>query len=145
MDNYKKTRISLILILNSCFLILNMVSIIKSLRGFKFAFRGIYIFFKNENNARIHLLASIVVLFLGFYFKITSYEWLWITLAIGLVWMSEAFNTAIEKLVDIVSPEFNLKAGEIKDLSAGAVLMAAAVALVIGIIVFKDYITDFGF
>ena len=117
-----------------------MLSIIKSLKSFKYAFRGIWLFFKNENNARIHLLASVVVIAAGCYFRLKQNEWLWISLAIGLVWSSEAFNTAIEKLVDLVSPEYNSKAGEVKDLAAGAVVMAAGVALVIGILIFKDYL-----
>jgi diacylglycerol kinase len=115
------------------------ISIIKSVKSFQFAFKGIWYFFKEENNAKIHLLASVLVISLGFYFKIVLQEWLWITLAIGLVWMAEAFNTAIEKLVDLVSPGFNPKAGEIKDLAAGAVVFAAMVALVIGILIFKNY------
>jgi diacylglycerol kinase len=120
-----------------------MVSILKSIKSFQYAFKGIWFFFKEENNAKIHLLASIVVVALGFFFKISIEEWLWITLAIGIVWMAEAFNTAIEKLVDLVSPGYNKQAGEIKDLAAGAVVFAATVALVIGILIFKNYFIGF--
>lgn len=119
-----------------------MISIRKSTKSFRYAFRGICFLFKNENNARIHLLASVAVIVLGFYFGITLAEWLWIAFSIGLVWIMEALNTAIEKLVDLVSPGFNPKAGEIKDLAAGAVLIAAGVAVVVGVLVFKDYVFD---
>lgn len=117
-----------------------MISVVKNLKSFRYAFKGIYALFKNENNARIHLVASIAVVILGFYFKISTADWCWLTVAIGFVWVIEGINTAIEKIVDLVSPEFNQKAGEIKDLAAGAVLIAAGVSIAIGILVFKNYI-----
>lgn len=113
-----------------------MININKCLKSFTFAFKGIYRFFRNENNARVHLLASVLAIGAGFYFRLTSREWLWILLSIGLVWTAEAFNTAIEKLVDLVSPQFDPRAGEIKDLAAGAVLMTALFALIAGLIIF---------
>ena len=119
-----------------------MFSITKCFRSFRFAFNGIWLFFKNENNARIHLFASVLVIAFGFYVQLPTTSWLWIVVAIGLVWMAEAFNTAIEKLVDLVSPGFNSKAGEIKDLAAGAVIFAALVAFTIGILIFKDYFIE---
>jgi diacylglycerol kinase len=76
-----------------------MINFSKSIRSFKFAKNGICIFFKDENNARVHLLASIIVLVAGFYFELNRNEWLWITLAIAVVWITEAMNTAIEKIV----------------------------------------------
>ena len=88
----------------------------------------------------MHLLASLFVLFFGFYFQIKSNEWLWIILAISLVWITEAINTAIEKLVDFVSPDFDERAGAIKDLAAGAVLFAAIASVIIGSIVFGPYL-----
>jgi diacylglycerol kinase len=115
-----------------------MFSIKKNIKSFKYAFKGIWLFFRNENNARIHLFASILVICLGIFLQISLNHWLWITLAIGIVWMAEAFNTAIEKIVDFISPEYNKQAGEIKDLAAGAVIFAALVAFIIGILVFKD-------
>lgn len=115
-----------------------MFSIKKNIKSFKYAFKGIWYFFKNENNARIHLFASLLVISLGAFLQISINQWSWITLAIGLVWMAEAFNTAIEKIVDFISPEYNKQAGEIKDLAAGAVIFAALVALIIGVLVFKD-------
>lgn len=113
-----------------------MIRITKCLKSFKFALKGIYYFFKNENNARVHLLASVVVIAAGIICRLERSEWFWIILSIAIVWITEALNTAIEKLVDLVSPEFNHKAGTIKDLAAGAVLFAALFALIIGSVIF---------
>lgn len=117
-----------------------MIDIPKSLRSFNFALKGIGHFFKTENNARIHLLAAVVVVGAGFYFQLSRSEWLWIVLAISLVWITELLNTAIEKLVDLVSPQENPKAGRIKDLAAGAVLFAASAAVIIGLLIFLPHI-----
>jgi diacylglycerol kinase len=94
-----------------------------------------YLFF-HQHNAWIHLVAAAVAVFLGFFLKITVTEWLFVVAAIGFVLSAEAFNTAIEQLVDRVSPEKNPEAGRIKDIGAGAVLLAAATALVIGLVIF---------
>ena len=110
--------------------------ILKCIRSFKFAFRGLYILVKNENNAKVHLIASILVVGLGFFFKITSIEWLWIFLSISLIWMAEAFNSAVEKLVDLVSPNFHPIAGAVKDMAAGAVLCVAIFSAICGAIIF---------
>src|ERR1700751_3133309 len=97
--------------------------ILKTLKSFRYAFTGIMLVLKNENNAKIHLLATIAVLITGFYLRISFRDWCWLLSAIALVWITETINTAIEKLVDLVSPQQNEKAGVIKDISAGAVLI----------------------
>jgi diacylglycerol kinase len=86
------------------------------------------------------LFATVVVIFLGFYFNVSQSEWLWLVLAIGIVLIIEVVNTAIEKLVDIQFPTLNPKAGIIKDIAAAGVLLAAATALIIGAIIFYKYI-----
>jgi len=91
---------------------------------------------KTQLNFKIHLTAIIAVLFTGWYFELNSSEWLWIILAIGLVLVSELLNTAIELLVDLVSPGFNAQAGKVKDIAAGAVLVAAVIAVCIGAVIF---------
>ncbi len=113
-----------------------MIKINKCLKSFSFAVKGIYILFKNENNARVHLLTSVLVVFAGIFLHIEKGEWLWISLAITLVWVTEAINTAIEKIIDLYSPEFNPKAGVIKDLAAGSVLMTSIFAIVVASIIF---------
>jgi diacylglycerol kinase (ATP) len=104
--------------------------------SFVYAFNGLKTFIHTEPQAIIHLLAIVVVTFVGYFFKISQTEWFVIVLSIGLVLVAEIVNTAIEKLTDMVSPEINPKAKVVKDLAAGAVLMASITALVIGLLVF---------
>lgn len=87
-------------------------------------------------NFQIHLVATILVGIAGWYFQLSGNEWLWIVLAIGLVLVAELLNTAIELLVDLVSPEFNVKAGKVKDVAAGAVIVAAFISVIIAAIIF---------
>lgn len=113
-----------------------MIDIQKFIRSVGFALEGIVTLIKSENNARIHLLASILVISAGFYFNISSSDWNWIILAISLVWVSEAFNTAIETLVDLASPEIHPLAKKVKDIAAAGVLIAAAFAVFVALKVF---------
>jgi diacylglycerol kinase (ATP) len=113
----------------------------KRLNSFGYALKGIAAAFRYESNMKLHVLAAIEAIFLGWFFNIKTSEWCWLVLAIGLVWMAEIFNTALEKLTDLVSPDYNELAGKAKDLAAGAVLMAAFTALAIGILIFWPYVT----
>lgn len=110
--------------------------IIRRFRSFDFALNGLRIFFTTQTNALIEILATVVVVGAGLYFNLTLFEWALIILAIGIVFIAEIFNTSIEFLTDLVSPEHNKTAGIVKDLAAAGVLMAAIVALVLGAIVF---------
>jgi diacylglycerol kinase (ATP) len=110
------------------------------LASFKYAFRGIWLVVKKEHNMWIHLLAAFSVIVLGFIFQITGTEFILIILCIGLVFIAEIINTAIEKLADIVSPRPNEKLRTIKDMAAGAVLVSAIVALISGILVFWPHL-----
>lgn len=112
----------------------------KYVQSFGYAFSGIKKVFLAERNFRFHSLAAILVVSLGFTLNITQTEWLFVVLAIGMVITAEALNTAIEKLVDLVSPEKNTKAGWVKDVAAGAVLLASICAFVIGLLVFVPYL-----
>ena len=107
----------------------------KFFKGFYFAFNGIKYSLKTQLNFKIHGFLSVIALLLSYFLRITLNEWLWIIAAIALVLIVELINTAIEILVDLVSPEFNVKAGLIKDISAAAVLMAAIFAFLIGFII----------
>lgn len=104
--------------------------------SFGFAFQGLITFFKTQHNAWIHLLATIVVITLGFVLKVNRVEWCWLIISIGFVFAAEMFNTAIEFLTDLVSPQFHPLAKKVKDVAAGAVLIAALSAVAIGLIVF---------
>ena len=118
------------------------ISIRKSLRSFRYAFNGLREVTRNENNFRFHLLAAALTLSLAFHFSITPTEWLFVILFIGLVTVAEAFNSALEKLIDWQSPEHNPWAGKIKDMAAGAVLLASVAALSGGIIIFYKYFVE---
>jgi diacylglycerol kinase len=106
------------------------------LKSFTHAFNGIKTFFQIEHNSWIHIVATLVVICLGKFFNLNKYEWCLLAIAIGIVFISEIFNTAIEVLTDIVSPEYSEKAKRVKDLAAGGVLIASITALIIGLIVF---------
>ena len=108
----------------------------KRLESFKYAFAGIRGLFKTEPNAIIHLIAAVLAIGLGFYFSISITEWCFVIFAIVFVFIAEAFNTAIEHLTNLVSPEYNELAGKTKDAAAAAVLFAAIGAAIVGIIIF---------
>ncbi|MCB2221966.1 MAG: diacylglycerol kinase family protein [Bacteroidetes bacterium] len=108
----------------------------KRLDSFGHAFHGILFAVKTQINLKIHLLIAIVVIAVGFFFGISKLEWLIIILVIGMVISAEIFNTSIEILTDLVSPEENKKAGRVKDLAAGAVLVSAIAAVVLGLLIF---------
>ena len=99
----------------------------KQLRSFGYAWKGIRCCIGKEQNLSFHLIATAVV----------------VILCIGVVIAAELFNTAIEKLVDLVSPQQHPVAGQVKDIAAGAVLVCAATAAIIGLIVFIPYLTRF--
>jgi diacylglycerol kinase len=103
--------------------------------GFVFAFNGIKYTFKTQLNFRVHCFAAIVLIGLCFYLELNKTEWLWIIAAMAIVFMAELANTAIETLVDLVSPEYNINAGRIKDIAAALVLIAAVMSLAIGILI----------
>jgi diacylglycerol kinase (ATP) len=111
-------------------------SITARLKSFTYAFKGVLHIYSKEHNMWIHLLATIIVILSGCYYHISSTEWIAVCIAIGFVISAELFNSAIEKLVNLVSPGVHPLAGLIKDIAAGAVLIAAITAAVIGIIVF---------
>ena len=108
----------------------------KRLRSFKNAFSGIYCLVKYEHNARIHLFVLIIVLLAGIFLRISSSGWIAIVIAIGLVFISECFNTAIEYLADAVSEEYNEKIKRAKDVAAAGVLISAIISVIIGLTVF---------
>lgn len=108
----------------------------KRAKSFVYAFAGIKELIKKEHNAWIHCFATICVIVCGIFFNISRMEWIAVSICIGMVLMAEAFNSAIERLTDIVSPEYNKKAGKVKDLAAGAVLLAAISAATVGLIIF---------
>ena len=112
----------------------------KRIKSFGYAFKGIASLIKKEHNAWIHCLAIVVVTLAGLYFGITNTEWCIVVLCFGMVLAAEGFNTAIERLVDLVSPDYHPIAGDVKDVAAGAVLICAIAAAIVGMIVFIPYL-----
>lgn len=108
----------------------------KFFRSFSYALRGIGTVFKEEFNATVHLLAAMVAIVLGIVLKVAWFEWIILVLVMGGVFAMELINTSIEHLADLYSRELNPKIKKIKDLAAGAVLVASITALVIGLIIF---------
>lgn len=106
------------------------------IKSFSYAFQGLKTFFQTQHNTWIHILATIVVVLLGNIVKLTYTEWCWIIIAIALVFITEMLNTAIEFLTDLVSPNFHPLAKKTKDVAAGAVLVAAIIAVILGLMVF---------
>lgn len=108
----------------------------KLLRSFGYAYSGLSEMVKSEQNVRLHLLVTICVIIAGFLLKITLIEWCLVLICISLVWVAEAFNTAIERLTDHIFKERHQTARMVKDISAGAVLVCAIIAAVCGVIIF---------
>ena len=106
------------------------------LKSFKYAWEGIVSFFRWEHNAQIHLAITLMVLVLSVTLGLTKWEAIAVVFSIALVWIAEMFNTAIEKSIDFVSTEYHREIKLIKDISAGAVLIAAVTAAVVGCIIF---------
>ena len=111
-------------------------SIKKRLKSFEYAFKGLSHAISTQHNIWIHLLATALIIWAGFHYCLNGTEWCIILLSIGLVLGLEIINSSIESLTDMVSPEYDKLAGKVKDMAAGAVLLAAIVTAVIGFIVF---------
>ena len=108
----------------------------KRLAGFKYAFNGIWLLLRNESNALLHCIIGTCAIAAGFVLKISAMEWIAVVIVCGCVFTTEALNTAIEKLADVVSPEYNEAIKKVKDLSAAGVLFMAIAAAVTGFIIF---------
>jgi diacylglycerol kinase len=112
----------------------------KHLASYQYAFRGIWNAFRYENNMVIHLAAAVAVLLVNYLLRVTNTEWLITLMLIGLAWMAEIFNTAIEKLADRVSKDHDPLIGQAKDLAAGAVLIICLIAVVCACVIYLPYV-----
>jgi diacylglycerol kinase len=108
----------------------------RRIASFGHAGRGVWLALRSEVHLRFHAAATVVVLGLGLYCRLGRLEWALLALAIAGVWAAELMNTAIEALTDLASPDYHPLAGKAKDVAAGAVLLAALGALVVGALVF---------
>ena len=107
--------------------------------SFGHAGRGVWSALRSEVHLRLHAVATVVVIGLGFYSGLSRLEWALVALAVAGVWAAELMNTAIEALTDLASPAYHPLAGKAKDVAAGAVLLAALGALVVGALVFVPH------
>ncbi len=115
-------------------------SLVARAKSFTHAGRGLGVFIKSTHNAWLHLVAFIIVFALGVYFRVSEFEWIALVFAAGFVFVAEAFNTAIEIDIDLTSPEYHPFARDTKDVAAGAVLVSAFTAFIIGLIIFVPHI-----
>jgi len=106
------------------------------IRSVRYALRGLWLLITTEHSIISQLIIGGIMCVLGFYFEISSTEWMFQTLAIGMILTAESLNTAIEKLCDYLQPNFDEKIGFVKDLAAGAVTFAAIAAVIIGGIIY---------
>lgn len=117
----------------------------KEVNSFRNAFRGIALLFREELHARIHALAVVCIVILGFWLGLAAWEWCAILICMGVVFGLEAVNTAVERLSDRVSTEHHPLAGKAKDVAAGAVLIAVLFFAVVWGIIFLPKLLDFFF
>lgn len=108
--------------------------------SFYYAFKGIHTLLRTQPNAVLHLAATVLAIGAGFAFSISRAEWLALIIVITLVWMAEAFNTALEFLTDLASPHYHPLAGKAKDVAAAAVLLAAIGAALAGLLIFGPHV-----
>jgi diacylglycerol kinase (ATP) len=118
----------------------NFLTFTGRLRSVKCALQGIQIMLKSQHNAWIHSAATLMVTVVGVALGLSAWEWCWIVLAIVSVWTAEALNTAFEFLTDVASPTFHPIAAKAKDVAAGAVLLSAVGAVVIGVLVLGPHV-----
>jgi undecaprenol kinase len=114
----------------------------KFIRSFWYAWRGLARLIASEQNAQVHLFAAIVVGLAAYYLDLNRIEATIVFFAVALVFAVEITNTAIEKLLDVVHPQSHSQIAYVKDALAGAVLIAASIAVIVGLLVFYPHLTD---
>jgi len=112
----------------------------KRLQSIGYALNGVKTLLSTQAHARLHLLATLLVIGAGFFVRLRRWEWVAILLCIGMVWLAEALNTALEFLADEVSLEQRERIGKSKDVAAGGVLITAIVAITIAALVFWNHL-----
>jgi diacylglycerol kinase (ATP) len=118
-------------------------SVLARIRSFRFAIAGLAYMLRSQQNAQVHLAITVIVCGAGLLMGISAADWRWLVIAISLVWIAETVNTAFEYLCDVVSPGLHDGVAKAKDIAAGAVLVAAATAVVIGLLVFLPYMAHY--
>lgn len=122
--------------------IFNIISFSRLFKSFGYAAQGIAFALKTQQNARLHLLATIIVCLSGLWLHVTANDWRWLIGCITLVWFSEIMNTAFEHICDVVMPELHISVKRAKDVAAGAVLICVIGATIIGMLTLFPYLTS---
>lgn len=117
-------------------------ALLRRAQSLSHATRGLVLFVKTTPNAWIQMVICLCVIAGGVFFGITPTEWLFIIIASGTVFVSEAFNTAIEIDIDLTSPEYHPYARDTKDVAAGAVLLSSCMAVLVGCVIFIPYLLE---
>jgi diacylglycerol kinase (ATP) len=110
--------------------------IINRLHAFKYAAKGFWLLITTENSIIAQVIIAVIMTIIGFIMHLSATEWMFQTLAIGLILVAESLNTGIEKMADFVHPDYHKKIGFIKDISAGAAFFAAIIAVIIGLFIY---------
>ncbi|NJX15221.1 diacylglycerol kinase family protein [Tamlana crocina] len=110
--------------------------LINRAKSVRYAFKGALLLLKTEPSIKIQFCIAVLVSIAGFYFEISTTEWMIQILAIALVMSIEGANTAIEEIANFIHPEYHIKIGKIKDLAAGAVFIASVFAVIVGLIIY---------
>ena len=118
-------------------------SIAGRIKSFRYAIQGIILMVKSQHNAWLHATASILVMLIAAFFRLSPAEWCWMVIAIMAVWTAEALNTALEFLADVASPEFHPLVEKAKDVAAGAVLISAGGSVIIALLILGPYTLRF--
>jgi len=106
-----------------------------TIEAFRFAFSGLWYTLRTQRNMRVHLFIAAVVAVVGLWLRLSADQWAVLALTSGLVLVTEMTNTVIEKLVDLVCPDYHPLAKIVKDVMAGAVVLAAIVAVIVGLLI----------
>jgi diacylglycerol kinase len=112
------------------------------IKSFKYSIKGLAKTFKEEPNLKIQSIIGIIIIIAGGLFRLQIWEWTLIVVVIGLVFITEFINSAVERITDVLKPRINSYVKEIKDIMAAAVFVSVLVAIVVGSIVFAPYIID---
>lgn len=113
------------------------------LRSFKFALEGFIYVIKNERNMQIHIGIAIIVIFMAYFFSVSKIEWIILLVLIGMVLSLETLNTAVERIVDLITEDYHPLAKKAKDVSAAAVFLFSLMAIIIGLTIFYKPVSDF--
>jgi diacylglycerol kinase len=120
-----------------------MVNFRRLAKSFKYAFQGLGSVLRTEQNFRLHILGALILIMLAFVFELARWEWIVIIFMIALVFFMEMLNTVFERLVDMLKPRVHIFVHDIKNITAGMVLISAISAVIVALIIFVPKLSQF--